>query len=359
VLLSLRQNLAEASMAKRCNTCHAQSMVCNSGRCDVSWLAKAAGWTVVSSRSWYCPACSRYFERLNQKLIDLAKTWVCATCLEVIASQPTQPPAFPSAAASSSQPPVFASAAASSSAGVQVGSLRPACLEVIASQPRLPPVFASAAAPSSVGVRRGSRRPGDWYCPHCHDLQFARNTSCRRCAALKPGLRADNQSRRSPSNLGIERLLAEPLVWSPFDGEWCDEDGQLLCNIKGDSLRWCGKFRGRQLLQRDGHVIKMMMQNENTVSGYINEHGQLQWSDGDVFYRLDETPPPPLQPGPQPNFPPSSLSAEPASGSASTSLDETPPPPLQPGPQPNFLPPSLAAEPASGSASTRRATCSG
>merc|ERR1712110_1048102 len=29
-------------------------------------------------------------------------------------------------------------------------------------------------------------KPGDWLCPSCGDLQFARNTSCRQCGAARP-----------------------------------------------------------------------------------------------------------------------------------------------------------------------------
>ena len=157
-------------------------------------------------------------------------------------------------------------------------------------------------------------------------------------------------------------MLAEPQRWTshaasppiptPFDGERCDKNGQLLCRIKCHALRWCVKTQASQVLQRDGHVIKMMMQDESIVSGHINEQGHLQWSDGDIFYRLQKTPLPPLQPGPQPNFPPPSLATEPiekltkeSDGDIFYRLDEAPPPPLQPLPQPNFPPPSLAAEP--------------
>lgn len=31
-----------------------------------------------------------------------------------------------------------------------------------------------------------TQRPGDWYCPSCNDLQFARNTNCRQCGTEKP-----------------------------------------------------------------------------------------------------------------------------------------------------------------------------
>ena len=32
---------------------------------------------------------------------------------------------------------------------------------------------------------RGSMKPGDWCCPSCGDLQFAKNAECRRCGTSK------------------------------------------------------------------------------------------------------------------------------------------------------------------------------
>eukprot|EP00971_Amphidinium_carterae_P265183 5260167-Amphidinium_carterae.1 len=32
--------------------------------------------------------------------------------------------------------------------------------------------------------------PGDWYCNDCGDLQFARNSTCRRCGAPSPSVAA-------------------------------------------------------------------------------------------------------------------------------------------------------------------------
>lgn len=40
----------------------------------------------------------------------------------------------------------------------------------------------SVPAPSSYQ----KTMPGDWYCPRCKDLQFARNAACRMCATPKP-----------------------------------------------------------------------------------------------------------------------------------------------------------------------------
>ncbi len=39
-------------------------------------------------------------------------------------------------------------------------------------------------------------RPGDWLCPSCNDVQFARRSSCRRCNTSKPaGVDDDNNDR--------------------------------------------------------------------------------------------------------------------------------------------------------------------
>lgn len=39
-------------------------------------------------------------------------------------------------------------------------------------------------------------QPGDWHCPACGDLQFARNPTCRKCGAAKPFAIEDEQNRR-------------------------------------------------------------------------------------------------------------------------------------------------------------------
>lgn len=36
------------------------------------------------------------------------------------------------------------------------------------------------------GGGKGGSMPGDWICPNCSDLQFARNTECRKCGTPKP-----------------------------------------------------------------------------------------------------------------------------------------------------------------------------
>jgi len=45
------------------------------------------------------------------------------------------------------------------------------------------------------GVSGQDMRPGDWNCPSCGDLQFARNAACRRCGEAKPD---EGDHSRSP-----------------------------------------------------------------------------------------------------------------------------------------------------------------
>lgn len=37
------------------------------------------------------------------------------------------------------------------------------------------------------------RLPGDWYCPSCNDLQFQKNTHCRKCQTPNPNLECSNE----------------------------------------------------------------------------------------------------------------------------------------------------------------------
>lgn len=46
---------------------------------------------------------------------------------------------------------------------------------------------------------RVSSKPGDWYCPNCNDLQFARNRVCRRCQTPNP---EEIATGRSPITMG-------------------------------------------------------------------------------------------------------------------------------------------------------------
>ena len=40
--------------------------------------------------------------------------------------------------------------------------------------------------PATTGGKVIGQRPGDWRCPGCQDIQFAKNTECRRCGTANP-----------------------------------------------------------------------------------------------------------------------------------------------------------------------------
>jgi len=46
--------------------------------------------------------------------------------------------------------------------------------------------YASSTYNGPPGASYTDMRAGDWHCPACFDLQFARNASCRRCGTLRP-----------------------------------------------------------------------------------------------------------------------------------------------------------------------------
>lgn len=41
-----------------------------------------------------------------------------------------------------------------------------------------------------------NEKPGDWMCPSCGDLQFARNAECRKCATPKPVVSSNGQAAK-------------------------------------------------------------------------------------------------------------------------------------------------------------------
>jgi predicted RNA-binding Zn-ribbon protein involved in translation (DUF1610 family) len=66
---------------------------------------------------------------------------------------------------------------------------------------------------------------GDWICSACGDLQFARNTQCRRCGAAKPAAEAaPPQFQAAPQ---VHVAVAGPPTMQVMVGDW-------LCGACGD-----------------------------------------------------------------------------------------------------------------------------
>eukprot|EP00929_Paragymnodinium_shiwhaense_P086449 TRINITY_DN4696_c0_g1_i1.p1 TRINITY_DN4696_c0_g1~~TRINITY_DN4696_c0_g1_i1.p1 ORF type:complete len:612 (-),score=98.74 TRINITY_DN4696_c0_g1_i1:372-2207(-) len=57
-----------------------------------------------------------------------------------------------------------------------------------------PPAARGGGPPAAKAPATG----GDWYCPSCGDLQFARNAQCRRCGEMAPAGRGPNAAHYQP-----------------------------------------------------------------------------------------------------------------------------------------------------------------
>lgn len=97
------------------------------------------------------------------------------------------------------------------------------------------PVAATPAAAPTGGKGKGFEgRPGDWNCPGCDDLQFGRNSSCRRCGTARP----------APGSIPPPRATPPPASFKGGKGmrpgDWnCPRCGDHVF-AKNDSCRRCG-----------------------------------------------------------------------------------------------------------------------
>mmetsp|Transcript_84012 Transcript_84012/g.133158 ORF Transcript_84012/g.133158 Transcript_84012/m.133158 type:complete len:406 (+) Transcript_84012:86-1303(+) len=99
------------------------------------------------------------------------------------------------------------------------------------------------------GGRHFTTKPGDWNCKACGDLQFARNTKCRRCGAEKP-------SEAELAAAGPVRTNVSPDGRPMRPGDW-------ICPIcadhvfaKNEQCRKCGH-------PRPAHVLAQMQSQRN------------------------------------------------------------------------------------------------
>eukprot|EP00403_Amphidinium_massartii_P031001 CAMPEP_0178405654 /NCGR_PEP_ID=MMETSP0689_2-20121128/18511_1 /TAXON_ID=160604 /ORGANISM="Amphidinium massartii, Strain CS-259" /LENGTH=564 /DNA_ID=CAMNT_0020026677 /DNA_START=226 /DNA_END=1920 /DNA_ORIENTATION=+ len=80
-------------------------------------------------------------------------------------------------------------------------------------------------------------KPGDWHCPNCNDLQFARNAQCRKCLTPRPHTMVE---AGAPSGKGAYPKYAKP-------GDWkCPNCGDLQF-ARNSQCRQCGEERPNTL----------------------------------------------------------------------------------------------------------------
>lgn len=91
------------------------------------------------------------------------------------------------------------------------------------------------AAAQAAGAPTIVPRPGDWYCPSCRDLQFARNPKCRRCETPNPDPGASLAAMPASS-----APVAQVAPGSLMPGDWvCTQCGDHVF-ARNPQCRRCG-----------------------------------------------------------------------------------------------------------------------
>jgi len=74
-------------------------------------------------------------------------------------------------------------------------------------------------------------RTGDWFCPTCHDLQFARNSQCKRCGTP------------SPVAVTSAGVVGAPPTQAMMPGDWICPSCNDLVFARNDACRRCSTQR--------------------------------------------------------------------------------------------------------------------
>lgn len=108
---------------------------------------------------------------------------------------------------------------------------------------------AALEAGQAAGFGGAMEKPGDWYCPGCADLQFARNAKCRKCGTPNP----DPQQ--------CAELAAASNNQSEKPGDWyCPSCGDLqfarnnVCRKCGEENPSGGKGKGGKGGGKGGNI---------------------------------------------------------------------------------------------------------
>mmetsp|Transcript_9403 Transcript_9403/g.15180 ORF Transcript_9403/g.15180 Transcript_9403/m.15180 type:complete len:384 (+) Transcript_9403:53-1204(+) len=92
----------------------------------------------------------------------------------------------------------------------------------------------------------GGGRPGDWFCPSCGDVQYARNAVCRNCGTPKPAVGGIGMGGGMSSYGGcgggmMDRMMGPAPAGKERPGDWyCTACGDLQF-AKNASCRRCGQ----------------------------------------------------------------------------------------------------------------------
>merc|ERR1719428_313755 len=99
--------------------------------------------------------------------------------------------------------------------------------------------------------------PGDWHCPKCKDLQFARNTVCRKCGEPKPtdAFNSTAMHQQKPKTAQSPEGGADFKNWSDStskEAKPADRDNRRGRQDSNDRQGRRGRSRSHSRGRRDG-----------------------------------------------------------------------------------------------------------
>jgi len=116
-------------------------------------------------------------------------------------------------------------------------------------------------------------RPGDWICPSCKELVFARRDTCRDCRVRRP----TNQPRWEPRDEEPEVDLDKFPNWKP--GDWICRTCDKLIFARNDTCRDCRSWRPSH---QDSGISRDLDRTIKKGIAWINGQGIF---DNEIFYQ--------------------------------------------------------------------------
>jgi len=145
-------------------------------------------------------------------------------------------------------------------------------------QPNPDPAGSAAAKEAGVAAGTGNfvpaLKPGDWNCPSCNDLQFARNSKCRKCNTPNPDPAGCLEAAMATGTFKAEGGKSNNQTKKP--GDWhCSSCGDLQfarnsecrkCgapNMTGGGKGGCGNQAMMQMMNMMGQMMNGGMGGNN------------------------------------------------------------------------------------------------
>lgn len=122
-------------------------------------------------------------------------------------------------------------------------------------------------APAAPRSSAETPRLGDWFCPKCGDLQFARNSSCRKCSTPKPSGAGLNEESGPTALVSSNHQKMMP-------GDWlCYKCGDLQF-ARNSKCRQCGAPKPESAGGRDGSRSRSRSRSHSRSSsrGQLDRH---------------------------------------------------------------------------------------